>query len=158
MIYGLAIAGALSWLFGVTIALAYPGQTGVDGIQAAFPPIFWWLVPCIGILAIITSFITMSQALKNMLHVDLKLYAVPSWIVAVTVPLILYIFVSRDFLSTIGFVGAVMTATLGYVICLCALKVYGKQRRTMHWAWRYVPVPISLMLLGIVVQHLISLR
>lgn len=156
--YGLTIAGTLSWIFGITIAMTYPGLSGIGGMKDAYPTIFWWLIPGIGVLAVITSFITMSQALKNMINFDLKLDAVPSWVIAMTVPLILYIFVSRDFLSTIGFVGAVLTATLGFIVCLSALKIYRKQKSRMGWGWRYAPVPIALVLVGIVFQHLISLR
>jgi amino acid permease len=71
-------AGSLSWLFGVIIASVYPHVNSVTDIQKAFPQIFWWLIPLVGLLAVSTSFLTFTQALKNLLHVDLKNTAHPS--------------------------------------------------------------------------------
>jgi len=157
VMWGTLLAGLLSWIFGVSIALTYPGVSGVQDIQMAFPPIFWWLIPAIGVLAIITSFITMSQSLKNMLHVDLRLQTVPAWIAAVTVPLLLYIFVSRDFLATIGFVGGVLTALFGFILCLCAIKLSDKGK-IKQGLWSVVPLPLAMILLFIIIQHLLSLN
>ena len=124
--FGIIFAGLVSWIFGVCIASVYPGITDVRGIQHAFPPIFWWLIPLIGILAVGTSFITFTQAFKNMMHFDLKVPKLPSWLISVGMPILLYLFVSRNFLATIGFIGSVLTAINGFIVCLCAYKVLQK--------------------------------
>jgi len=156
VLWGTLIAAALSWIFGVSIAMAYPGLGSVKDFQLAFPPIFWWLIPTIGVLAVITSFITMSQSLKNMFHVDMQSHAVPSWIAAITIPLLLFLFVSRDFLATIGFVGAVLTTLFGFILCLCAIKLF-RNHKNKNNIWGVIPIPLSLILLFIVIQHLLSL-
>jgi tyrosine-specific transport protein len=152
--WGTVLAGVLSWIFGVTIALAYPSVSSAKDIFLAFPPIFWWLVPTVGILAIITSYITVTQALKNILTMDVKLKERLSWFVAVAVPLVLFALTSRNFLNTIGFVGGVLTGIAGLIICLCAWRVTRQKTKHHVWFWRWVPLPLALVLIVIVLQEL----
>ncbi len=166
-------AGALSWLFGVIIASVYPAVSSVEDIQKAFPQIFWWLIPLIGLLAVSTSYLTFTQALKNLLHIDLKLQRVPAWIVSVVTPVLLFVLVSRDFLSTIGFVGGVLTTLNGLIVCLAAYKIFNKPQKTLNWVdrllrrqpkpgekyywlWRYIPIPIAIGLLLVIMENLID--
>ncbi|MFZ6015230.1 MAG: aromatic amino acid transport family protein [Patescibacteria group bacterium] len=167
-------AGIISWAFGISIASVYPNITGVQDIQAAFPEIFWWLIPGVGLLAVITSYITFTQAMQNLLHIDLKIQRVPSWIIAVVMPMLLYVLVSRSFLATIGFVGAVLTAMNGLIVCSCSyrilrepdkkpssllefIKLKPKPDGLMRKIWSYLPIPIAILLLGIMFEHIISL-
>ncbi|MBU2566219.1 hypothetical protein KKG46_01520 [Patescibacteria group bacterium] len=170
---GIIFAGIFSWIFGVSITLAYPGISDVRGIQLAFPPIFWWLIPLIGILAVGTSFITFTQAFKNMMHFDLKVPKLPSWLISVGMPILLYLFVSRNFLATIGFIGSVLTAINGFIVCLCAYKVLQKPKRFKSWIdkflpgspktrgalnsfWQAVAIPMMFVLLFIILQYLVA--
>ncbi len=167
-------AGLLSWLFGVIIASVYPHVKGVADIQLAFPPIFWWLIPTIGLLAVSTSFLTFTQALKNLLSVDLKLKPVQAWIISVVTPIALFALVSQDFLKTIGFVGGVVTTFNGVLICVLAYKVNSRPQKIQDWImewfklskksalnysglWRYLPIPLSLVLMLIIIEQIISL-
>jgi amino acid permease len=167
-------AGALSWMFGVVIALVYPDVSNVQDIQKAFPQIFWWLIPLIGLLAVSTSFLTFTQALKNLLHIDVKLQRTPAWIASVVLPLLLFVVVSQNFLSTIGFVGGVLTTFNGFIVCLCAYKVLKSPQKTQHWldsllgrktkkgqklfwGWRYIPIPVAFALSFVIIEHLITI-
>lgn len=157
VIWGTLIAGVLSWLFGVSIALGFPGVKSASEIALAFPPIFWWLIPLIGLLAVITSYLTIAQTLEHVLHVDAGLHRMTSWLVAVVVPFLLFVFVSKDFLATIGFVGSVLTASLSFIACLAALKIFQKKFKRVNWLWRFAPVPVALFLIALVAQKIISL-
>jgi len=165
-------AGALSWIFGVVIASVHPHVNSVADIQKAFPQIFWWLIPLIGLLAVGTSFLTFTQAFKNLLHVDLKIRRTPAWIIAVVAPIMLFALVSQDFLKTIGFVGGVVTAFNGLLICFMAYKI-NQRKGSALWlnhingssqkssraylnVWRKVPVPVAIVLTLIIIEHLIT--
>jgi len=165
---GVFLAGFLSWIFGTSIALVYPHVKTVEDIRLAFPSIFWWLIPLIGLLSVGTSFLTMMQALKNMILIDLKLKLYWSWSLAIFLPFLLYIFISRNFLSTIGFIGAVFTAFNGLMIALMAWKVMNKKQRSVFWLrklinpktknksvpifWKMVTVFTMLVLIFIIIQ------
>lgn len=153
--WGTLLAGILSWLFGIFIAGVYPGIHSVRDIQLVFPPIFWWLIPSIGLLAVITSYITMAQALKFTLHIDLKLGSIAAWIITILFPFLLYIFVSRDFLATLGFVGGVLTAFVALLLCICAYKVFNasKTKSKFNPVWRQVPLVLGLALLLLIFVH-----
>ncbi|MFA6160836.1 MAG: aromatic amino acid transport family protein [Patescibacteria group bacterium] len=154
IILGTVLAGILSWAFGLAIALAYPGILGAQDISLAFPPIFWWLIPVIGILAVITSYITITQALKNLLHYDIKVSPNWSWAISVTIPLVFYAVTSRNFLDTVGFVGGVLTGLSGLIVCLVAWIVMRRKGSKVFWFWKWSPLPLALILLIIVLQEL----
>lgn len=155
IIWGTVISGVLSWGFGLTIALAYPQITYSKDIGLAFPPIFWWLVPIIGLLAVITSYITVTQALKNFWHWDGKVNPVMAWIIAIAFPLLLFAVTSRNFLDTIGFVGGVLTGLSGLIICMCAWFAMRRRGARIHWVWKWAPLPLALLLLAVVLQELV---
>ncbi|MDF1497626.1 MAG: aromatic amino acid transport family protein [Patescibacteria group bacterium] len=172
--YAVLGAGLLSWMFGVVIASVYPNVSSVADIQNAFPKIFWWLIPLVGLLAVSTSFLTFTQALKNLLHIDLKIKRTPAWIISVVTPILLFAVVSQNFLQTIGFVGGVLTTLNGFMICLAAYKVLNKPQKVKnwidhvlhrepkpgersYWAWRYIPIPIALALSLVIIEHLITI-
>ena len=156
VIYGTLAAAALSWIFAISIAAVYPQIKGVEDIQNAFPQIFWWLIPVVGFLAIITSYLTVSQSFKNTLHLDLKLKPWMAWSVAFVLPLILFLWVSHNFLDTIGFVGSVLAAFIGLLICWATFKRFYKNSK-VNLLWRLVPLPVGLVMFALIVQKLFSL-
>ncbi|MDD5726634.1 MAG: aromatic amino acid transport family protein [Patescibacteria group bacterium] len=156
IIWGTVIAGVISWIFGLSIALAYPGVQGAADISQAFPPIFWWLIPTVGVLAVVTSYLTVTQALKNLLLLDVGFKPILSWAVAIVVPLGFFAITARNFLNTIGFVGGVLTGLSGLIVCLCAWQVMRHKGVHVNWAWKWLPLPLGLVLLAIVLQELMT--
>ncbi|MHB8831545.1 MAG: hypothetical protein ACYC44_05535, partial [Patescibacteria group bacterium] len=156
IIWGTIIAGVISWIFGLSIALAYPGVQGAADISQAFPPIFWWLIPTVGVLAVVTSYLTVTQALKNLLLLDVGFKPILSWAVAIVVPLGFFAITARNFLNTIGFVGGVLTGLSGLIVCLCAWQVMRHKGVHVNWAWKWLPLPLGLVLLAIVLQELMT--
>lgn len=154
--WGTVVSGVLSWAFGLSIALAYPGIQGAMDIYKVFPPIFWWLIPVIGVLAVSTSFIALSQASKNLLHLDLKIKPGNAWLISITAPMVMYLLMARDFLSIIGFVGGVFTVTNGIFVCLCAWNIMRMKPSKISRVWRYSPLPLMLVLVIVLLQQLIA--
>lgn len=154
--WGTIVAGVMSWAFGMSIALAYPQISSSKDIGLAFPPIFWWLIPAIGLLAVITSYLTVTQALKNLWHWDGKVNPIAAWIIAVVFPLVLFFITSRNFLDTIGFVGGVLTGLSGLIVCLCAWAATRRKGAKVHWFWKWLPLPLGLLLIFVVLQELVT--
>lgn len=153
---GIGVSAFVSWLFGMAIAQTYPGVSGASDILRAFPPIFWWLIPSVGLLAVGTSFLTSMQSLKNMIRFDGGLPRTVSWAIAAGVPLFLYLFVSRNFLETIGFSGAVLSSFMGILICAGAYRLR-MRKKTRPWLWRVFPLPVAGLLFLLAVRHLLFL-
>lgn len=117
-------AAYLIWLFGAYAGAALP--QGVLGhpqeIAALLPPLYWWLIPAIGLLAVATSFITLTQDLVTTLHIDA--HCPPKWslFLALIIPLALA-FIVRDVLPTVGLVGAMFGGMNGCLAALMGLEL-----------------------------------
>lgn len=128
---GTGTAALFSWMFGVTMYLAargYPIRTTAELISV-LPNAWAWLIPLLGFLAVGTSYITTAKDLEAALRNDYKLKPRESVAVALLTPLALFILIARDFLSTIGFVGAVFVGMNCIMVCLLALKEFHKLKR-----------------------------
>jgi len=69
-----------------------------------------------GLVAVITSFITLGSALMKMLWYDYHLPKILSWLIISVAPLVLFIVGFRNFITVIGAVGAVMGGINGILI------------------------------------------
>lgn len=122
---GTVVAALFSWIFGVALYLAargYPIHTTHDLISV-LPGQWAWLIPVLGFLAVITSFIAIAEDLETTLHVDYKLRPKIASAVALFTPLVAYILITRDFLATIGFVGSVFVGMNAIIVCLLTWKI-----------------------------------
>jgi len=128
---GTLIAALFSWVFGVTLYLAARGFqiTSTHDLISVLPVEWSWLIPILGFLAVITSFIAISEDLEATLHADYKLEPKIASAVALLTPLILYILVTRDFLATISFVGSVFVGMNAIIVCLLAWKIVTHYKR-----------------------------
>jgi len=75
-----------------------------------------------GIIAVLTSFITIGSALMKILWHDYKLPKMLSWITVSIIPLILFILGFRNFINVIGTVGAVMGGINGILVIMIFRK------------------------------------
>jgi tyrosine-specific transport protein len=128
---GTAISAILSWLFGVVLFLAargYPIRT-VSEIVSVLPSAWALLIPLLGLLAVMTAYLNIAEDLKETLDLDFKLNAKQAAIIALGLPLLLLIGLSRDFLGTIGFIGSVFVSINGLMVSAMAFKAFEKQRR-----------------------------
>ncbi len=129
---------------------------GVSGL-ATSPDAFSGLVPflgqniiafgaLIGIVIIADSFLVIGNYLKNSLRHDFQFPYVPAALIAMGVPLALFLFGFREFIVVIGVVGGVMGAVEGLLIMLMFHKAKTMGDRIPEYQIR-VPV-VLLFLLG----------
>jgi hypothetical protein len=76
-----------------------------------------------GILATLTSFITIALTLKKTFWYDLKMPKNISWAITCFVPFVLFLLGFKDFIGVIGLVGGVMMAVDGILILLMYKKI-----------------------------------
>lgn len=139
-------AAFLSWLFGVSLAYLSPEaiQRPVDAIRA-LPVWIAWLIPVIGFLAILTSYITTAQDLRTSFELDFSFTSLEAWVTTICVPMIIVLLVVPSFLQVIGFVGTVFGGINGILIALLGFQVIGSDpKRYPVWA-PIVPVVIGLV-------------
>ena len=117
---------ALVYLIFIALVLGVNGNattadalTGLKTVLGSTVLIAGFLV---GIIATFTSYLTVGQTLKETFWYDLKFSHFTAWVIACFVPLILYLVGLKNFISIIGFVGAITFATDGILVFLIYLK------------------------------------
>ena len=133
---------------------------GVSGL-ATSPDAFSGLVPflgqgiiafgaLIGIVIIADSFLVIGNYLKNSLRHDFNLPYVPSALIALCVPLALFLLGFREFIAVVGVVGGVMGAVEGVLVMLMFRKAKTMGDRKPEYEIR-VPSLFLFLLAGILV-------
>lgn len=143
VVIGTLISALLGWLFGVFVfaALLAGASSDASAIATILPNGLWVLVPLVGFLAVITSYITATFDMHAILRVDFGRSATMARVVALGLPLFLLVVSQQSFLSVIGFVGGLFTATNGLLVTVAARRMLLAERRAPWW-WRGV-VPIG---------------
>lgn len=95
-----------------------------------------------GVLALMTSFLTIGLSLKKIFWYDYKLNKHFSWVLVCFIPLFFYLIGFRDFIAVIGIIGTVMGGISGTIICL----IYGKLKKS----WLLPGLVMLVFLLGII--------
>lgn len=144
-------AALLSWLFGAVMALAAGGRIGrtTADLIALLPGAWAWLIPVMGFLAVLTSYITTAQDLKASLHLDFHAPKKVAWFLALFAPMVLLFLTARDFLSVIDVVGTVLTGANGVLIAFIAWNVWIKNR-ALTWMMVASPLVAAAFLFGII--------
>ena len=157
---GTIASGILTWLFGVFVfAAVSPGFASDFGAMAHIisMPLLRFILPLIGLLAVITSFITSAFDLQAMIRLDLGQRAWVGRLVTFGIPLVLLFLTARDFLQTIDIVGALFTACDGVIVCIAAAVVMRRDRRRPSVWWTVVtPATAVAAFLVAMVQRLLA--
>lgn len=133
---GSVIAACLMWLFGVFAASGLGGASeSPAALSRSLPGSFFWLIPSVGFLAVMTSFITLAQDLIVMLRVDLRTSPLIAWGLVTAAPLLLLFFTRVSFLSTVEWVGALFSSLNGLLIVLLAATLMWRKVQISPW-WR----------------------
>ena len=149
IIWSSVIVGAFFLIFSLIVI-------GVSGL-ATTPDAFSGLVPflgqsiiafgaLIGIVIIADSFLVIGNYLKNSLRHDFNFPYAPAALVAMGVPLALFLLGFREFISVVGVVGGVMGAVEGILVILMFRKAKTMGDRVPEYQIR-IPA-ILLFLLG----------
>ncbi len=80
----------------------------------------------LGILTMLTSFLTLGFALKEIFMLDYKINKITSWILACFVPFIIFLLGLTSFIKIIGIVGAITGGLNGIIILIMYQKAKEK--------------------------------
>ncbi len=135
--WGALISSMLMWLFGVFVYAALDVTLAANSVDysSSMPGWLFWLIPLVGFLAVATPFITLSQDFKATLHLDAGLSKHAAWAVTLGGPLILLILTSRNFLSTVDFVGGIVTSLNAVFLCAVAIQLMRHDKNASR-LWR----------------------
>ncbi len=126
IVVGVVVSVILTTLFAVAVlgasgaATTAESFTGLQGIVGS-PVIV--IGELFGILAIMTSFIVLGLNLTDMFRYDFKIPRISAWFLALTVPLLLYVFKARNFIHVIDLNGSVFLAIDNVIIIVLFLTV-----------------------------------
>jgi amino acid permease len=145
----------ITYVFGVFGWLATSGLIGRNpsDLVAFVPPVVAIAFPLAGFLAIITSYIATALDLRNMFHLDYHFSDALAWIVSLGVPLALLFLTPRDFLGTIGLVGAVFGTLLAAIVSIMGYVALSRDRirheplASVLWR-RVAPIVTMIVLLA----------
>lgn len=119
LVWGTLIPAVLYALF----IFAVVGISGADttketlaGLSLYFGPSIIFLGRIFGLLAIATSFLIFGEYLEETLNYDLKINKTLSYLLVVGVPLVAFLAGMRNFIDTIGLVGAVAGGVEGILL------------------------------------------
>ena len=116
----------------------------------------------VGLLAIITSYIVISQSLKEIYWWDESMNKKLAWFLSTSVPFLLYLFGIRDLTGVIGLTGSITGGLYGIILISIYLKVQKKKkRRTVFKRKLGFPLVIilsSAFILGVIMELIGFLR
>lgn len=98
-------------------------RDAISGLEQFIGPWAIVLGSGIGLLAVLTSFLTLGADLKNIFVYDYSWHPLSAWGITASVPAVLFLAGITDFVFAIGVVGAVAVGIDGVLILLTALKV-----------------------------------
>lgn len=134
IIIGTLIPAVIYFLF-ILVVFGVSGQNtsqdAISGLVQSYGNSIVFLGALIGFLAIITSFLAFGENLKKTFEYDYNIPKVASLFCALFIPLILFLIGINDFISVIGFAGAVTGGIDGILIILAYRKAdrYGRGDR-----------------------------
>jgi tyrosine-specific transport protein len=113
---------------------------------------------CFGVLAISTSFLALGHLLREVYHHDYNFSLFPAWLLAVSVPGILFLVGLRSFITIIGFTGGVLSGLQGIMLIITYYQAKKKGDRIPEFKFS-LPKPVAyfiylIFFLGIVYQFL----
>jgi len=96
-------------------------------------PQFYALGIFFGFLAVITSFLVIGLNLKRLYVFDYKLKNFSAWILSMFIPLLIFLFGSKDFIKVISITGGILGGLDGLLVSLIYLKAKEKGERTPEY-------------------------
>ncbi len=151
--WGTLIPAVITLVFVMVVVGAVGTKITPDtltGLQSVFHDgiVFFSLI--FGILSVITSFLIITQATKEIYLWDFKINKNISWFLASSVPFILFLLGMQNFTAIVGFTGAITGGVLGIVLIYLILKTQKKaQKKSPIRTNVSKPVAIILSLLFI---------
>lgn len=127
---------------------AIPGLEGVLGEGVLI------LGSLFGVVAVFTSLLVIGLNLKEIFWYDYHVPKHAAWFLVVIVPLVLYTAGFKNFIETIGFVGAIMGGIDGILIILIHTAAKKRGERTPEYEITF-PLLVSFFLMGVFILGII---
>lgn len=121
-LYALFIVAVLGAAHGVV------SEDGLSPILAAGGEKLFLLASCIGLLAVVTSYIALGLELRLTLQYDLKFGWWSAWLVTAATPMMLYMVGVQNLVLILGLTGAVGVGVEGIAIVLLGRRVLATSR------------------------------
>jgi tyrosine-specific transport protein len=148
--WGTAIPLVITIMFTfVVIGVSGEGTTSeaISGLVGPLGENIVILGAVFGFLAIATSFLVLGLNLKEIFHLDYKINGWFSWLLACGVPLLVFLLAKPEFISVVGFTGAVMGGLEGILIILIWLKARDEGKRRPEYSLKVSEWALSLVVL-----------
>ena len=129
--WGTYLPAFFTFLFVVAVVGVTGANTSPDtlvGLSAVFPKKVMDLAVGLGLLAIVTSFITVAQATKEIFYWDLHIDKSISWLLALLPPFFLYLAGLQNLTKVVGFTGSVTGGLMGIILIWVFFKVKNGSR------------------------------
>jgi len=148
VILGTIIPAIVYLVFGLGVFLISGAATTADALSGlvAWSPELVKAGALIGILATFTSFISLSNVLKEVFYRDVKLSPKLATLLALVPSFVATFASSRWFLQVISLTGSITIGLSGIVVCLISLKANGEK----SWHKPVLYVAILILLLGMI--------
>jgi amino acid permease len=145
------IVAFLYFLFAVAVVGVSGIATTEDALSGLVPKLggFIYLLGALfGILAVASSLLVLGDYLKNALQYDYQIPSRLAAIIAVCIPLFLFLVGFREFLLIIGFIGALLGAAEGVVISFLYVSAKKSGMRIPEYSLE-VPLFVPFVLIGL---------
>jgi amino acid permease len=132
VVVGTLAAAILTYAFGFFVFSAGGQETtqdGILGLRAVLGDFGVLLATILGIFAVATSFLTTGINSRGMLEHDYRMPRYASWLLAIFVPLALFLFGSSNFVAIIGFSGAVLGGAAAVIVSLMFFAIMKRHAR-----------------------------
>jgi len=133
-------------------------ETAILGLAAKTSNLILLVCGIFGVLAISTSFLSLSHVLKEVFHRDHKIPVLSSWGLTVFIPLILFLFGLNSFVSVIGFSGGILAGVQSIILIMAFYKAKKMGDRTPEYNFNLAkPLAclICLMFVGGIIYQII---
>jgi tyrosine-specific transport protein len=153
IVWSSVICGGLYLLFVLFVVGVSGAATTEDALTGLIPFVGQHIVmlgAVFGLLAIAASFLVLGNYLKNSLRYDYKVPYVWAGAAATVLPISLFVLGLREFITVLGFVGALVGAIEGILVLLIFQKAKRKGDRKPEYSIGFSKI-LALPIIGILV-------
>lgn len=132
----------------------FTSQEAIEGLKSVFGDGVISIGSLFGFLAVATSFLVIGLNFKENLWFDYKLSHLFSWLIAMGIPLILFLLAPHDFIKIISLVGGIIGGMSGILVVLMYWKAKENGDRKPEYVLRF-PRWLSYMIIGVFVAGIV---
>jgi tyrosine-specific transport protein len=165
IVFGVILPAVLYFVFGLIISGVSGARTTTEAFQGLLPFLGKKIVMLggiFGLLAISTSFLVLSNYLKNTLVFDYKLHYFPSFLIASFLPFALFLLGIREFLFVVAFVGTFVGLIDGVIIIALYKKVKKLKERIPEYSLKtssfLLYMVVAVLIFGVFSQIIYYLK